>query len=354
MKRVLVTGAQGFIGRFVCARLLADESYDQIIGIGRSPKRVDSFTHSISLSNQTLDAPLLGELVEQLASDRYQYQTIDLCQYESLAKFIEEIAPCHVLHLASGLRGDRAEKLVQINVVGTVNLLRAIESAKNNKCESVVIASSGGVYGIPGKGQLPFNESSICDPVDEYSATKLAMEQITKVLGKTLNLPVSWARIFNVVGPGQDERHVCGRFASQLAAIRFGLLDPVVEVQNLETSRDFIDVRDVAEAMALIAKLGTPGLSYNVGSGRETRIQEILNGVIETAELEDEVQIKVLPSRATDIPRHFADITRIGSIEYQSQYTLSESIGDLFEYYGNIISNLASRAESSATQRLSE
>src|ERR671927_385428 len=75
-------------------------------------------------------------------------------------------------------------------------------------------------------------------------------------LTRRYHIPTIWARLFNLTGPGQDERHVCGRFASQAAAIGEKELPPIIEVGPLDTTRDFIDVRDVASAVKLLVEKG--------------------------------------------------------------------------------------------------
>src|SRR5205085_533500 len=103
-------------------------------------------------------------------------------------------------------------------------------------------------------------------------------------------LPFVLARIFSVAGPGQTETHVCGRFAAQVAALA-GIPHPALEVGPLDPTRDFIDVRDVASALWLLAQAREPGSTYNVASGRETAIHAVLSDLLRIAGLEGRARI---------------------------------------------------------------
>lgn len=145
----------------------------------------------------------------------------------------------------------------------------------------------------------------------------------------------------DLVGAGQDERHVCGRFASQIAAIVQEVLPPIIEVGPLDMTRDFIDVRDVASALQLLAVHGTPGEVYNVASGIEFPIRCVLSTMLRYAGLEDTVRIQQLSGRSADIPRHFADIQRLVALGFQPQYDLKQSLQHLLRYYIDTVSKAA-------------
>jgi len=146
-------------------------------------------------------------------------------------------------------------------------------------------------------------------------------------------IPVVQARLFNLLGPGQDERHVCGRFASQAAAIAIGSLPSVIEAGNLEATRDFIDVRDAARGIDLLTQKGTPGTAYNVGSGAETMIGDVLRKTLVAAGVDKTATIVQLPPREGDIPRHFARVKRLAALGFEVERDLATSIGDIVEYY---------------------
>ena len=330
MKRVLVTGAQGFIGRFVVDQLLNENV--EVLAIGRSPENHLTFTHVITLGNTQRPAPLPVSIQQTLSESKYyRYQAVDLIDRTGIDNVIASFEPNWVIHLASGLRGDPTEKLIAGNIVGTTNLIDSLNSVGN--CEKLVIASTCGVYGSLSPGEPAFVESATHRPADFYSASKSAMEILTRNLAHRYELPTVWGRIFNVVGPGQDERHVCGRFVSVATEILRGTKTPEMEVGNLDSTRDFIDVRDVAKAMILICKAGVDGTSYNVCNGIEIRISHILDCVLEAAGLADSIRVNVLPSRDSDVSRNVGDNSAVKAIGYEPEFDISKAIKDLMSYY---------------------
>jgi nucleoside-diphosphate-sugar epimerase len=104
----------------------------------------------------------------------------------------------------------------------------------------------------------------------------------------------------------------------------------VLEAGALETTRDFIDIRDVAAALMLIAQRGERGGTYNLASGRETPIQLILSELIRISGLKVEIARKDLPA---GVSRHFADVSRLEGLGFVPAYSIRESLHDLFRYH---------------------
>jgi nucleoside-diphosphate-sugar epimerase len=328
MKRYLITGAQGFVGRYLVSHILKTQSDAEIHGIGRSKKQDRSFTHLVQWAGQRVRAPLPPEL-KQLDDRRYRYTAISIHQRDYVALLIKMLKPDVIIHLASGLRDDPLPSLLKTNVEGTIDLLEAIVDAKH-EAHRIILGSTGGVYGA---GQLPLLEESACNPVDFYSSTKLAAEHVSRIVARRHSLPVVWARLFNLAGPGQDERHICGRFSSNVAAIAEGLAPAVLDVESLDTTRDFIDVRDVASGLVAICNSGEPAAIYNVGSGHETTMRCVLDMTLEAAGLLNRVTIRQKTIRSIDIPRHVSSIERLRGLGFECCHALGETIADTVEYY---------------------
>src|SRR4029077_20358988 len=117
--------------------------------------------------------------------------------------------PDLVIHLAASLRDQPPEELIRNNIGTTVALLEAVTGSGITP-PHVVLGSSGSVYGMADGRSLPLTEDQPCAPIDPYSVSKRAAEDMSRILARTHDLPVSCARIFNPLGPGQDERHLCG------------------------------------------------------------------------------------------------------------------------------------------------
>lgn len=332
MRTAIVTGAQGFLGRYLVARLLASDPAVFVVGLGRSPRSDRCFTHTIRCGAKAVAAPIPEELIGESHETRYRYVPLDLCDQKALERLIEQSAPTFLFHLASGLKGDSDSDLRRSTVDASRSLFEAVGNTLG-LVERLIVASSAAVYGRA--SMLPIAETSPCCPLDSYGKSKLAVEQAAEPLRREGNVPVVIARLFNLVGPGQDERHVCGRLASRIAAIIRGDLPPDLEVGDLDSTRDFIDVRDAARALELLGHPLTTAEVYNVSAGKETRIRYILETLIRVAELQD-LSVRGGNKGVSAISRHVADISRLEHLGFVNLYGLRKSLSELLEYYLNL------------------
>jgi GDP-4-dehydro-6-deoxy-D-mannose reductase len=294
----LVTGAQGYVGKYLTRELLDRRADAMVVGVGRS-------AHD-------------GERLE-----RYAYEQADVLDARRLRDVLARHRPERIFHLAAALRSAHREEIVRINILGTVSLLDAVVSIEGYR-PRVVSASSGGVYGALDDDQLPASESAPCIPVDVYGASKLSAEHLGRIIGERHGICVVAARIFNVCGPGQDELHVCGRFAAQL---RLG--KDFIRVGNLGATRDFIDVRDVANALAVIGERGICGEAYNVSSGDEMPIAGLLDRMIHISGFSGVVEKDEAPRLVSDVPRHYGDVTRLRELGFAPRHRIEDTLRDL-------------------------
>lgn len=322
---LLVTGAQGFVGRWTVSEAVRS-GMPSVVGLGRSHV-ARGFTHRVSLGPHRVHAPLPAGLVGELPG--YRYVAADVRDLGALVELLQKERPSTILHLASALRDEPFGTLFPANVEGTIVLLRAIVES-GVAIDRVVLASSGSVYGAP--ASLPLVETQMPVPPDLYAVSKLAAEHAARIVAGESAIPLVIARIFNVVGPGLDERHACARFASQFAAIAGGRSTGPVSVGNLAPERDFIDVRDVARALFLLADRGGVGLTYNVASGRATSMRTIFDELAQLAGLRGVATVERYV-RTMDPTRIVADITRMTQLGYAPRHPLSASLADLYAYY---------------------
>ncbi|MGH7512863.1 MAG: NAD-dependent epimerase/dehydratase family protein [Gemmatimonadales bacterium] len=330
--RILVTGAQGFLGRYLVAHLLGCNDESQIVGLGRSPRLDDEFTHSVQWGSRRVPAPLPPELHRALLCPRYHYASLDLLRQPELTGLLGEFRPNWIFHLASGLRDAPADHLFRTNVEGTVSLLEAIRES-GIEPPVLVLGSTGYLYGQVSDKELPIHEGTPCAPIDLYGVSKLAAENASRILAARYQVPAIWARLFNLVGPGQEERHFCGRITSQAAAIGAELLPRVLQIEPLTATRDFFDVRDAAAALELLARTGVAGRTYNLASGIESPVEQVFHAILRHAGLDGSVEVEVTARRPADIPRYVADISRLQALGFRPRYPLDRSLGDLLEYY---------------------
>jgi nucleoside-diphosphate-sugar epimerase len=233
--RLLLIGASGFIGRHVRARAAGF----QVVTVSRSPG--------------------MGDLCLDLAA----------ATPAEVAKLIQEEAPDAVVNCGGVTRADPAE-MVSGNVVAVANLVAALASAPVR----LVHLGSAAEYGHVPVGH-PVTESTDPSPVGPYGVTKLAGTEIVRAA----RLDAVALRVFNPIGPGMPASTLAGRVAAGLRSD-----DAEVRVGSLAAHRDFVDVRDVADA--ILAAAGAPGPLppvLNVGSGRATPLRDVVTCLAEIA-----------------------------------------------------------------------
>lgn len=209
-------------------------------------------------------------------------QGLDIRDRASLEAWVTEAQPDHVLHLAAqsfvpAAFRDPAETLA-VNLGGTLNLLQAL--AHIGFAGRLLYVSSADVYGAVPAQAMPVTEERLPEPRNPYAVSKLAAETLCRQWHFSEGLDVVVARPFNHTGVGQDARFVLSGFAQHIARIAAGLQAPQLEVGNLEVTRDFSDVCDILDAYLALFDAGRPGEVYNVCSGVERRLSDVLAGML--------------------------------------------------------------------------
>jgi nucleoside-diphosphate-sugar epimerase len=339
-KRILITGAQGFLGRYLTAALIKGDKDLEVIGIGRSSRLDDCFTHSLCIKdNQTIPAPLPAGIAEALHR-RYKYFALDTNDKKHIEELLKTQQPTAVIHLASGLKGDHCSKLLNTNITGTLNLLSTCKKYLTNG--PFIGVSSGGVYGFPSKPEdLPFRESYPCNPEESYQLTKAAEEKMVKEFCEHFDIRWMALRVFNIIGPGQDERHVCGRFVSELVSIRNGYKDPYLKTSGLTSVRDFVDVRDVAGNIVQLLTNRQYNQVFNISSGKPVVIKDVLDCCINAVFGNEKGKIEIDSGQQTflsdqKIDQHYGDNTCLINAGGSIDFSLASSIKDMVSYYGLI------------------
>jgi nucleoside-diphosphate-sugar epimerase len=347
-ERIVVTGAQGFLGRWVTACLLAADEDLTVIGVGRSSRSGHHYPTTVSRGLEQVPAPLPAELAGLDGHPRYEYRQADVTSLESLKAVLGTIRPGVVVHSAAALRDESWSALVATNVAATATVVQALAEASPHG--RLVLVSSGSVYGAADR--LPLRESDCCRPVDPYAVTKYSAENVARVAAARAGIGLWTARVFNLLGPGLQERHLPAALAAQLSAIAAGFLPPRLRRGALRTSREYIDVRDAAAAVAVLARTpirpaaptlegmrDTPDL-VNVSWGREIPVQHILEGLLAATAARrtlPELEWEPLPARPADLPRVMADTGRLAGFGFQACYEPETTLGDMIDYYLNLV-----------------
>jgi UDP-glucose 4-epimerase len=286
--RALVTGGAGFIGSNLVDRLLAE---------GHSVDVVDDLSTG-SLANLA-DA-------RAVAHHDLTVHNLDI-RSEELVELMERRRPEVVFHLAAqaDVRVSVAEPVfdADVNLIGTV---RVLEGARRCGTRRVVFAASGGtLYGEPDDSALPLTESVLQRPLSPYGVSKKAGIDYLVAYRELHSLEFSALALANVYGPRQDphgEAGVVAIFAERL------VLDQAVTVfGDGEQTRDFVYVDDVVDAFVRAADRGG-GLVCNIGTGRETSVNELVRVMGERAGVEPRVDFQ--PLRPGELLRSALDPTR--------------------------------------------
>src|SRR5262249_38977261 len=148
-------------------------------------------------------------------------------------------------------------------------------------------------------------------PLNPYAASKAAAESLCYQWSQTKPFEVVIARPFNHIGPGQDARFAVASFARQVARIRRGIAAPVIETGNLDVTRDMTDVRDVIGAYLALLESGLNGEIYNIGSGRETRLGDVLDALVSLAGVKAAVVVDPARVRTDEQRRALADTRKL-------------------------------------------
>ncbi|WP_370559475.1 GDP-mannose 4,6-dehydratase [Edwardsiella tarda] len=235
-KHALVTGINGFTGRYVAAELSA-AGY-RVFGIGTMP----------------YDGP-----------DYYQVDLMDTAKLRDIVEFIQPNVVIHLAAIAYVGHGD-ADAFYKVNLLGTRNLLQAL-STFNRPLDGVLLASSANIYGNGTAGQV--RESAIPNPTNDYAVSKLAMEYMSRLWMD--KLPVFITRPFNYTGVGQAENFLLPKIVKH-----FKSKSPTVELGNIDVWRDFMDVRALSNAYVKLLHAKPVGEVINICSGRIYSLRKVI------------------------------------------------------------------------------
>lgn len=258
MKRLLVTGANGFVGRWLVA--LARERGDHVI--------------ATALPDDTLPVEWNDDAVTVIRGDLRDARHRDAAA---------DARPDAVIHLAAVASGAEArrdpERTAAVNTAAAVDLARAVWQTGAPR---FLFVSTGEVYGAGHSGAIA--ESAPVEPVSPYGASKAAAETALREVAAGARMPLLIARPFPHTGPGQAAAYVIPALAARLAAARREGAS-TIRAGNLAAVRDFLDVRDVVAAYLQMLERGRPGETYNVASGTGRSIAEcaaLLQAVVGT------------------------------------------------------------------------
>ncbi|QDE91990.1 GDP-4-dehydro-6-deoxy-D-mannose reductase [Myxococcus xanthus] len=298
--RILVTGADGFVGRHLCA-LLRAAGDDVVEAHGPRGEGINSNALHFDVANEA-----------------------------SVKAAVAETKPEGIIHLAGfssvAKSHHNPSRVFAVNTMGVVHLLTAVrESVPKAR---VVLVGSGEVYGPVPEGTRA-TEDTPAVPLSPYAASKSAAELAAVQFHRSYGLEVVMARPFNHLGAGQDPTFVVPSFAAQIRAIGLGTVDPVLRTGNLDAVRDFSHVRDVVEAYRLLLDKGEPGQAYNIGSGEGRTIRSLLEEMLSLAGVSARIELDPARLRPSDIPSLVGAPDKLKALGWAPKLTVTDALRDV-------------------------
>lgn len=308
MKKGLVIGAAGFVGRYLIKEM--------------AKNKIEPYATKLS-----------HERLEDVDAQVYD---LDIMDKEAIVALLLEIRPDYIFHLAAqssvGLAWKNPILTVDVNIKGSINVMDAVRELFY--MPRILLIGSGEEYGHIQEAELPIKETNLLRPGNIYAATKACQNMIGNIYSKAYDMELMMVRAFNHIGPGQAPMFVVSDFCKQVAEIEKGLREPVMKVGNLAAKRDFTDVRDVVKAYVALIQKGEPGETYNVGSGNAKEIHQILDLIISMSNKDIRVEIDPNKIRPVDVPIIEADITKLNILTgWKPEISLEQTVQEMLDYW---------------------
>lgn len=260
---------------------------------------------------------------------------VDVRNKAELKILILSFRPSHVVNLAAITTVKESSEFPRhaydVSFYGTLNILEVLDEVGFKGV--FLYVSSSEVYGHPDARTLPLSESSKLSPMSPYAVGKLMAENICLYWANISRFKIIVARPFTHIGPGQSDRFSISNFAKQVAQIKSGCVDPVIKVGNLETTRDFTDVRDIVSAYWLLLEKGVSGEIYNVCSGAEISIRIMIERLIQLSGIDISIEIDTTRLRVSQQQRILGSSDKIRrATSWEPKFKLDETLESMISY----------------------
>jgi UDP-glucose 4-epimerase len=304
MKRVIVTGGTGFVGANLVRRLLKDgHQVHLLVRRGYSPWRIRTIRKEVHIHQvEFQDAKALGSIVGR-------------------------IRPDWIFHLAtSGAYSWQTDlsAMVQTNIVGTINLVQA---CLRTGFETFVNTGSSSEYGFK---KSPPSEREWLEPNSHYAFTKASASLFCRYTAQSQNVRLYTLRLYSVYGPYEEP----GRLMPTLIRLgRKGELPPLV---NPETARDYVFVDDVVDAylLAAIQPVQETGAIYNIGSGIQTSLRDVVNVARQELGIVEQPRWGTMPQRIWDTNIWVADKQKaFSALGWRPKFTFQQGFHTMVQWF---------------------
>ncbi|ADX67670.1 NAD-dependent epimerase [Weeksella virosa] len=334
MQKVLVTGAAGFIGYFTVKKLM--EVGYEVVGLDNINDYYDinlKYARLKDVGFRREDAEVWTKETQSTTYKNLSFIRLNLEDRENLPTLFEKHQFDAVIHLAAqaGVRYSLENPMAYVdsNLVGYVNLL---ECCRHAKVKHLVYASSSSVYGENPK--TPFEEEDRVDyPVSLYAATKKANELLAHTYSHLYQLPTTGLRFFTVYGPYGRPDMAPMLFATAITENR-----PIKVFNNGDMSRDFTFIDDIVNG--IIISLKNPPAKdqehpyyqlFNIGNGSPVSLMQFIETL--EKELGKVADKNMMPMQAGDVPRTWAETTKLNQLGYDSTISIAEGVKEFVKWF---------------------
>lgn len=283
MMKVLITGADGFIGSHLTDSCLSrDYEIYALIQPNSLIKNLTQYTDGKSKFSDNEKINVYAESI-QIPTTNKNLTVIecDIKNHLLLEKIILEVKPNLIFHLAAQSKvipsWEDPINTIRTNVVGTINIFEPIK--KLDLSTKVIIACSSAEYGTTTDIDRPLRENDPLLAIHPYGISKIGAELLARQYFINFGIDTVILRLFIQTGP-RKTGDATSDFASKIAKIELGLSEPIIEVGNLETYRDITGIKDTLQAIWLVTTKGKPGETYNICSGRKIKTRDVLHMIL--------------------------------------------------------------------------
>jgi GDP-4-dehydro-6-deoxy-D-mannose reductase len=314
--KILITGGTGFVGSHMIDYVLANHPDCHIVAMKRRRSDMDNVKHVINNPSVT-------------------WVACNVEDYGSVEHVFKEYGPFDkIFHLAAQsfvkFSWDSPIETIHSNIDGTVNILEA--TRKISPDAVVQIAGSSEEYGY--QEDFPLVEGMFLRPLSPYAVSKVAAENLGYQYYKSYGVKTILTRTFNHEGPRRGEVFVTSTFAKQVAEIEKGLAKPVIYHGNLDSYRDYTDVRDVVRAYWIATEKCDYGEPYNICSGNLTKIEDVLKRFIELSPMDIKTEVDPNRLRPSDLVKLMGDNSKfVAKTGWTPTISVDKMLVDILDYW---------------------